>query len=164
MDYARFPVGDLLARPGAHLDVDLALPVALATDAVVIDGTATGTLRIDVASGALVVRGRVGVGASITCARCLGEMPIEVAADLTATFGDAEDEDSLPISAERRIDLATPVAEELAMAMPVAPLCRPDCRGLCATCGTDLNGDPCAGHEDLSSSPFAALESLFPPE
>lgn len=164
MDHARFPVGDLLSRPGAHVEVDVDVPVDLRTESVEAVGTATGTLRIDVASGALVARGTVAVPARIICSRCLVDADDEVVADLTVTFGDADDEDSWPITPDHRIDLATPVREELAMAIPTAPLCKESCLGLCAICGTDLNREPCSGHEDLSSSPFAALEGLFPPE
>lgn len=164
MDYSRFPVGDLLARPGTHAETDVAIPVDLRTECVEAMGEAVGTLRIDVAAGALVVRGTVGVPASIVCSRCLIDADTELVAELTATFGDGDDEDSWPITGDQRIDLATPVREELAMAMPTAPLCKETCLGLCAICGNDLNREPCSGHEDRSSSPFAALEGLFPPE
>jgi uncharacterized protein len=60
-------------------------------------------------------------------------------------------------------DLNGPAKDELALGLPMAPLCRPDCRGLCPICGNDLNEDPCEGHGDDSESPFAALKDLFDP-
>ena len=114
--------------------------------------------------GAVVVRGSATVPATFTCSRCLTEFGSELATELTATYGNDDDEDSRPISGDGRIDLAEAVRDELAMAMPPSPVCRPDCLGLCAGCGTDLNTDPCGGHEDVSSSPFAALEGFFPSE
>lgn len=164
MDLSRYPISDLLARPGSHRDVDVEVPVELSSDAVAVDGSATGRLRIEAAVGAVVVRGAVDVPASLTCSRCLATFEGSLAADLTATYGDGDDEDSRDISRDGRIDLEEAIREELAMAMPATPLCREDCRGLCAECGTDLNVDPCDGHEDLSSSPFAALEGFFPSE
>ncbi len=44
------------------------------------------------------------------------------------------------------------------MAEPIAPLCRPDCRGLCPVCGADLNEDPAHEHRDDPVDPrLAAL-------
>ncbi len=41
------------------------------------------------------------------------------------------------------VDLGPALYEELALRIPVFPLCRPDCLGLCATCGADLNAGAC---------------------
>lgn len=164
MDASRYLVTDLLGRPGSHRDDTVDVPVALRTDAVVVDDVAVAELRLEAAVGAVVVRGSAAVPATFTCSRCLTEFGSDLATEITATYGNDEDEDSRPISGDGRIDLAEAVRDELAMAMPASPLCRPGCRGLCAECGTDLNTEPCGGHEDLSSSPFAALEGFFPSE
>jgi uncharacterized protein len=42
-----------------------------------------------------------------------------------------------------RVDLIELAAEQLALAIPVKPLCREACAGLCATCGTNLNEARC---------------------
>lgn len=164
MDPARYLVTDLLSRPGSHRDETVEVPITLRSDAVAVDDAAVADLRLEAAVGAVVARGPAGVPATLTCSRCLSEFPGRITADVVATFGNAEDEDSRPISGDGRIDLADAVREELAMAMPATPVCRPGCLGLCAECGTDLNTDPCGGHEDASSSPFAALEGFFPSE
>jgi uncharacterized protein len=44
------------------------------------------------------------------------------------------------------IDVTEAVREELALRVSAFPLCRPDCQGLCATCGADLNAGPCPVH------------------
>lgn len=164
MDASRYLVSDLLARPGNHRDETIDVPVELRSDAVAVDDVAEADLRLEAAVGAVVARGTATVPATLTCSRCLKEFEAELSSTITATYGNDEDEDSRPISGDGRIDLAEAVREELAMAMPTSPVCRPDCLGLCAGCGTDLNMDPCGGHEDLSSSPFAALEGFFPSE
>ena len=162
MDFSRYLVSDLLAHPGAHRDERLEVPITLASESVTVDDVADGDVRIEAAVGAIVVRGEVSVDADVICSRCLQPASSEIRADLVVTYGDADDEDSRPISGDGRIDLATAVPEELAMAMPHAPLCKEDCLGLCTDCGTDLNTNPCGGHPEASDSPFAALEGLFP--
>jgi uncharacterized protein len=54
-----------------------------------------------------------------------------------------------------------PIAEErLQMALPMKPLCRPDCRGLCAGCGKDLNLGPCACEREDVDPRWEALRAL----
>lgn len=45
------------------------------------------------------------------------------------------------------IDLAPLVYENILLAVPIKPLCKPDCNGLCSFCGTNLNKSACI-HED----------------
>ena len=45
---------------------------------------------------------------------------------------------------ENTLTLDDLVQQEVLLAMPMSPQCRADCRGLCAQCGKDLNGGPCA--------------------
>jgi uncharacterized protein len=52
------------------------------------------------------------------------------------------------------------VGEILALAGPVQPLCREDCRGLCARCGIDRNVASCHCAEERPASPFAVLAAL----
>jgi uncharacterized protein len=80
----------------------------------------------------------------------------------TQHFAKEPDEDGYAI-VDRAVDMAGPATDELALALPSAPLCSPECKGLCPTCGSDLNRDPCDGHGDDSDSPFAALKDLLDP-
>ena len=56
------------------------------------------------------------------------------------------------------------VGEVLALAVPVQPLCREDCRGLCPRCGVDRNAESCSCSEARPESPFAVLASLRSPD
>jgi uncharacterized protein len=101
-----------------------------------------------------------GARAHHQCVRCLLEWDAEIRARGTQHFSRIPDEDGYAIF-DRRVDLTGPATDELALALPVVPLCRSDCRGLCPICGTDLNRDPCDGHGEESDSPFAVLKDLF---
>lgn len=52
------------------------------------------------------------------------------------------------------------VREVVALVLPVKPLCREDCRGLCPRCGIDRNQECCDCEELKAPSPFAVLEAL----
>jgi uncharacterized protein len=50
----------------------------------------------------------------------------------------------VPVGPDDMVDLTEIVRQHLVLAMPIAPRCQDGCRGLCATCGADLNLGPCA--------------------
>lgn len=107
--------------------------------------------------------GRVHTAVRATCRRCLAPVLVEVDDSVRLLFTEDEDNDDpaaviLP-SRAAEIDLADTVREALILATPEFPLCREDCRGLCARCGADLNqGDcSCPPEADLR---WGALQSL----
>ena len=109
------------------------------------------------------------------CDRCLDPASFDVSAEVGQYFlfeepedaGD-DDDDELEyglVSPENDIDLSEAIMAALIMETPFVVLCREDCKGLCPTCGANLNeGDcGCAAHaeqERRSASPFAALANL----
>lgn len=58
------------------------------------------------------------------------------------------------------IQLDSVCLEMISLALPVKPLCRDDCAGLCPRCGTDRNEAPCGCSETAPNSPFAVLAAL----
>ncbi len=61
------------------------------------------------------------------------------------------------------VDLRSFVQEVIALVIPVQPVCREECRGLCPRCGVDRNQESCGCVEIARPSPFAVLESLRTP-
>ena len=59
-----------------------------------------------------------------------------------------------------QIDLAPMVREEVLLAVADAPLCRPDCAGLCPICGADRNDGPCGCDTRRRDERWAALDQL----
>lgn len=61
----------------------------------------------------------------------------------------------------RQIDLGGIVREQILLALPIdAPLCREDCKGLCPSCGKDLNQAECGCERKPKDPRWAALESI----
>jgi len=87
------------------------------------------------------------------CSRCLRgfRAPLDIAlsvfADRSGSGGryerELEQDDYVVFHDGRHVDLAEHVREAMLLARPMAPLCRPDCRGLCTRCGADWNEGPC---------------------
>jgi uncharacterized protein len=70
-----------------------------------------------------------------------------------------EDEETYPLSGEQ-LDLRPLVRDTILLDLPIAPLCRPDCQGLCPTCGADLNDGPCSCPRPAGDPRWAVLDSL----
>jgi len=68
-------------------------------------------------------------------------------------------EDAFAFDGEQ-LDLGPMVRELVLMELPPAPLCRPDCAGICAQCGADRNAAPCECRQDLVDPRWAGLEQL----
>ena len=58
------------------------------------------------------------------------------------------------------IDVDLIVTEQIFLALPQKPLCKPECRGLCSSCGADLNHDSCLCKSNEPGSAFEVLLSL----
>ena len=100
--------------------------------------------------------GRFDTVLELTCGRCLEPYPFPVEASFDVRYlpqaenvGEGEREvqaDDLDAAYYRddTIDLRQMLREQFYLAMPMKPLCRPDCRGLCPECGTNLNVTTCS--------------------
>ncbi|MFO7558966.1 MAG: DUF177 domain-containing protein [Desulfobacterales bacterium] len=71
-----------------------------------------------------------------------------------------EDLDMSPIQ-DGMIDIGPLVREVLALALPMKPLCRENCPGLCPGCGKPLNDGPCGCEVDVIDPRLAALARAF---
>jgi len=91
-----------------------------------------------------------------TCSRCLAAVQSPIELDFQEEFipvvdplsgahiSAAEVEDNFVIDADMMLDLGEAIRQYALMSSPSKPLCRPDCAGLCPTCGANLNESPCA--------------------
>ena len=108
------------------------------------------------------------------CSRCLRpiETPVQTHfaeqyySTIDVESGDPKEappRDAKRIGSDFKIDLTPLLREELILATPLAPLCRPDCKGLCPLCGRDLNDDP-HDHETVDErwSKLSELKDFHP--
>jgi uncharacterized protein len=58
------------------------------------------------------------------------------------------------------LELTAMLREQVILAIPMQPLCDPDCLGLCPVCGQDRNERRCGCPEPMEASPFSALKEL----
>lgn len=119
------------------------------------------------------VHGRVATTVHLGCSRCLTEFDAEIDSPFTvfympAAAGVTQDEE-VELTEEDlvsatydgdEIDFTGEISEQVLTEIPIKPLCREDCKGLCPVCGADLNVTACGCKNDLFSSKLGALKNL----
>ena len=59
------------------------------------------------------------------------------------------------------VELNNLFREQVILAMPMHPLCKTDCLGLCPKCGQNLNIKKCDCREEEVNNPFSVIKKLF---
>lgn len=135
----------------------------------------TGEVKVTRLSDGVLVQGDVEADVHLQCSRCLEDITLPVDARLEEQFqptvdvetGKAiakvqsdEDDTSFTIDSNHLMDLTEPVRQALLVALPMRPLCREDCKGLCAVCGENLNYVDCGHTQDVEDNRWDALRAL----
>ncbi|MEY3033687.1 MAG: hypothetical protein RLZ86_309 [Actinomycetota bacterium] len=155
---------ELLRRPGSHkalsvdvppVDIDLGDEERLsADDEISIELTCEST------TDAVVVSGTIRVATRGVCRRCLRDVEGELTIGVHETYQETRtDPDAFPIENDQ-IDLRPMIRESVLLDVPEAPLCRPDCPGLCPVCGADLSTESCSCVIETLDPRWSALSEL----
>ena len=164
-------VRELGRRPGAmqKLSRTVPAPAGLGLDMIGV-GVPEGSdveldARLESVQEGVLVTATVKVTVTGECSRCLDELDREVELDVQELYvyepseGGAEDDESEPTVEGDLLDLEPAVRDAVVLGLPVAPLCRDDCPGLCPECGVHLADDPEHVHE-TSDPRWSALKDL----
>ena len=116
-------------------------------------GNVRGELKLTRTDRGILATGLLKIAISDACSRCLKPIDYQVDVRVDDEFlpsvdvetgrrlsyeGEA-DADTKSIDDHHELDLTDTVIEYRAAALPLAPLCRDDCKGICPQCGVDLN-------------------------
>lgn len=119
-------------------------------------------------SGAgIVAQGTVEADVRTECVRCLCEFDLAASGSIEGFYVFPGKEEGLPeeqefeyISDSLKIDIEPAVRQAVVVDLPFAPVHDAECRGICPTCGADLNAGECGCAAPVAASPFAALRDL----
>ena len=149
----KIPAELFAVAESSHFEGELDWPTLSAgLDELAFNGPLTWEVEVMNTDGALLVEGNVHADARTTCARCLGDVDLELDGTIEGWFllseedagpEDVGDDELEILPDDHIIDLAPLISAALIMEVPNPPLCSPDCAGLCPTCGADLNDGPC---------------------
>jgi uncharacterized protein len=165
-------VRELGRRPGSMrvIRAEVPAPAGLSVGmARIPDGQPlTLDLRLESVVEGVLVSGTVTAPVIGECARCLTPVSDTVTVPVTELFAypdstteQTSDEDEVSHLVGDMLDLEPVVRDALVLDLPLSPLCREDCRGLCAGCGERLDDLP-ADHTHSTTDPrWAALAERF---
>jgi uncharacterized protein len=138
--------------PHIHLEPDLDL------------GDLGGTARITRTAQGLLVQARLSATLLTECVRCLTDFQQPLNVDFTELYAFSRNsvtDSDLVLPEDAHINLTPLIREYMLLEVPISPLCKPDCKGLCPVCGENLNETFC-NHEDEAIDPrLAILKTLL---
>ena len=145
-------VAGLLGEPpGAERDYEIdGAPLDLGDDLRLAEPIG-GRVRLSRTNRGILAGADLGAALALECSRCLREIALPVRVELQEEYLPSiamatghpvpvgDEPDALRLTGHHELDLETPVREAIQLAEPIAPLCRPDCPGLCIVCGRRLD-------------------------
>ncbi|MFC9247072.1 YceD family protein [Streptomyces sp. NPDC057136] len=176
-----FDTRELGRRPGAlkRLTRSVEAPKDLGIDGVI--GVPEGAplalnLRMESVMEGVLVTGTARATAEAECVRCLEPLSREVSADFQEMFSypdaddrgrsrtaepvdDAEDDEDRFFLEDGLFDLESVLRDAVVLALPLQPVCKETCAGLCSECGIRLDENP-GHHHDAVDVRWAALQGL----
>ncbi len=138
--------------PAIHLPPDLDLNGLL------------GFVRVTRTAQGLLVQVKMQAEVQAECVRCLSTFQQHLEVDFTDLYAftpDSVTDLGLLLPETGKIDLAPSVRDEMLLAVPITPLCRPDCKGLCPVCGENLNEGDCHHRPEEIDPRLAKLSDWF---
>lgn len=162
-------------RPGSMqvLRSTVSAPSRIGLDLVAIERGAPLDLdlRLESVVEGVLVSGTVSADATGECSRCLDPLEAEVTVDVTELFAYPDsatdvstDDDEVHRIVDDLVDLEPVVVDAVGLGLPLQPVCREDCPGLCSECGEKLAVvGPDHRHETLDPR-WAALASFASPD
>lgn len=127
-------------------------------------------LRVESVSEGVLVTGVVSAPTAGECARCLQPLTGDIEVELTELFAypdsttDATtDDDEMGRVVDDAVDLEQAIVDAVGLALPLSPLCEPDCPGLCPDCGVALAAAGPGHHHDKIDPRWAKLAGMVDP-
>ncbi len=124
-------------------------------------------LRLESVMEGVLVTGTVSASVAGECARCLGPVTDELVVDMQELFAypDSTTEETTSPGEVSRLegdfcDLEPVVRDAVVLGLPLVPLCREGCPGLCAICGERWDELPTGHRHDQADPRWAALQQL----
>jgi uncharacterized protein len=169
----QFNVSQLLKSDvGGIREYDFRMDEPLNLDDAIATGV-TGSVKFTLTNFGILAAVRAHADVLLTCARCVEPFQssmdvafqeeyrpvIDIATGLPSQLPPSDT--AFELSANHVLDLGEAVRQQLLLGIEIIQLCSPECKGLCPTCGTNLNIKRCKCPPPESTSPFAALQGLL---
>lgn len=148
---------------GYSRDFQFAIPI-LILEADLTLSEFMGTLTVSRTSEGLLFRGNFRAYVDASCGRCLGDFKHLLTTEFTELYvflSHAQEDSELIYPEDGQVDLEPIIREYLLLELPINPICKPGCQGLCPICGNNLNFDTCDHGSDPIDPRMSVLRTLL---
>jgi uncharacterized protein len=167
---------ELGRRPGSMREVQLSAPAPEGLGIEDLIRVPVGAeieldLRLESVMDGVLVTGTVTAPVAGECGRCLTDLSDTLSVPVQELFlypesraergAEPDQDDELPQLVGDLLDLTPTLRDAVVLALPLNPLCREDCQGLCATCGERLDDLPEDHGHDTTDARWGALAGLL---
>jgi uncharacterized protein len=161
-------LGQLARKKRLQIDTSLPANEMLSNDAAFrLNGPLDVRLEAQQSGHDVLVRGTMNGEAELACRRCLVAVSTPIDEEVALLFregvslAEAEDAEIYPLPAKgNELDLIPALREHLMLAVPEFAICSDTCKGLCPTCGANLNETTCSCEPQTVDNRWAALLQL----
>lgn len=171
----QFNVAQLLKQPvGAKRVYEIDEPLGELDPDLVPVAPIRGQIKFVRTHDGVLVTGQLATVLEVNCNRCLEAFDLPVSIEMEEEFKSRidlrtgahlpvtdEEEAATLIDAHHIIDLQEVVRQDLLLALPLNPLCREACKGLCPICGANLNEGPCECEPEDVDPRWSGLSDLL---
>ncbi len=165
-------IDNLSRRPGSMAEIQrtIVAPTRIGLDAIAIEkgSPVELDLRLEAVSEGVLVTGTVRAATAGECSRCLEPVSGAVDVYLTDLFAypssvteDTTDEEEIHRVVDDQIDLEPVVVDAVGLELPLHPLCRENCQGLCSECGINLAIAESGHNHEIVDPRWAGLAAKF---
>lgn len=153
---------ELLRRPGTTKDID----VSIAVNDFDFDDQRIADIPVDISvhleslSTGIHAEGTAHATWAGVCRRCLAPLVQQMSVDFDEMYQKGSSDTGAYEIENDQINLLPMVREGLLLGVPLSPLCRDDCPGLCPQCGIDLSETTCRCVAPAPDHRWSALENL----
>lgn len=152
--------------PGTYKEFEFNFPqLTFPDDLLLVD--ITGLIAVSVTEDGVVADGKISALTELACSRCLDPYWQPVKIDFTEIFSQHPVDDAKndlgeqPLPADGSIDLTPLIRDYALLDIPIRQVCKEDCKGLCPTCGANLNLEDCGHKQEFIDPRMEGLKALL---
>ncbi len=128
--------------------------------------------RLDKLENEILVRGSLKAMVGLVCARCVTSFRLPISSRVEVEYRlkieeppeenlELEEEDiNTYFCTQNRLDLGQAFRDQIFLSIPIKPLCKDTCKGLCSTCGANLNEGTCGCSAESIDPRLEVLKAL----
>ncbi len=161
----KIQISDIISGKGRHKNIDYVFemnPFEFEGD--IIKPVSSCSVQGDISSkdNILLLNINIKVNLEMNCSRCLDTFIYPIDIDIEERFtNNSDSEDEAIVVIDDVLDINEIVETSIISTLPIKRVCKTECKGLCQTCGCNLNHDSCTCDKDDVDVRFEVLKGFF---